>query len=38
MLVLVTYDVNTESPGGKKRLHRVAKYVRTLGKSTKLSI
>ncbi len=25
MLVLITYDVNTESEGGKKRLRRVAK-------------
>lgn len=25
MLVLVTYDVNTETPEGKKRLRRVAK-------------
>lgn len=25
MLVLITYDVSTESPGGKKRLRQVAK-------------
>lgn len=25
MLMLITYDVNTESPGGKRRLRRVAR-------------
>ncbi|RYD05550.1 hypothetical protein N752_09395 [Desulforamulus aquiferis] len=25
MMVLITYDVNTETEGGKKRLRRVAK-------------
>lgn len=31
MLVLVTYDVNTESDGGKKRLRRVAKTCQSYG-------
>ena len=25
MLLLITYDVNTETPAGKKRLRKVAK-------------
>ncbi|MEX2105223.1 MAG: CRISPR-associated endonuclease Cas2, partial [Bacilli bacterium] len=25
MMVLITYDVNTETPSGKKRLRKVAK-------------
>jgi len=31
MLILVTYDVNTESEGGKKRLRRVAKTCQGYG-------
>lgn len=31
MLVLVTYDVSTESEGGKKRLRRVAKACQGYG-------
>ncbi|NLE23814.1 MAG: CRISPR-associated endonuclease Cas2 [Clostridiaceae bacterium] len=38
MLVLVTYDVNTESPGGKKRLHRVAKICQNFGQRVQNSV
>lgn len=31
MLVLVTYDVNTISPGGQKRLRKVAKVCQNYG-------
>lgn len=31
MLVLVTYDVNVESPGGKRRLRQVAKICQNFG-------
>ncbi|HNW04447.1 MAG TPA: CRISPR-associated endonuclease Cas2 [Oscillospiraceae bacterium] len=31
MLVLVTYDVNTETPAGKKRLRKVAKLCENYG-------
>lgn len=31
MLVLITYDVNTESAGGKKRLRNVAKICTNYG-------
>lgn len=31
MLVLITYDVNTENPAGKKRLRKVAKLCERYG-------
>ena len=31
MVVLVTYDVNTESTSGKRRLRRVAKICKNYG-------
>lgn len=31
MLVLITYDVNTESAAGKKRLRKVAKECQNYG-------
>ena len=31
MLVLITYDVNTETPQGRKRLHQVAKQCKNYG-------
>ena len=31
MLVLITYDVNTESPAGQKRLRKVAKLCERYG-------
>lgn len=38
MLVLVTYDVNTESSEGKKRLHRVAKICQNFGQRVQNSV
>ena len=38
MLVLVTYDVRTSSPGGAKRLRRVAKLCRDYGQRVQLSV
>ena len=38
MLVLVTYDVNTESDGGKKRLRRVAKCCLRYGQRVQNSV
>jgi CRISPR-associated protein Cas2 len=38
MLVLVTYDVNTETPEGKKRLRRVAKICTNLGQRVQKSV
>ena len=32
MLVLITYDVNTETPAGRKRLRKVAKVCVNFGK------
>ncbi len=31
MLILITYDVNTETAAGRKRLHRVAKVCSNYG-------
>ena len=31
MLLLITYDVNTENEAGKKRLRKVANNVKTMG-------
>lgn len=36
MLVLITYDVNTETAAGKKRLRKVAKSVWTMGSAYKI--
>lgn len=38
MLVLVTYDVETSSPGGAKRLRRVAKACRDVGQRVQYSV
>lgn len=38
MLVLVTYDVNTETPEGKRRLRRVAKTCEDLGQRVQKSV
>lgn len=38
MLVLVTYDVNTLDPGGKKRLRSVARTCRDFGQRVQFSV
>ncbi len=38
MLLLVTYDVNTETPAGKKRLHQVAKQCENYGQRVQNSV
>ena len=38
MLVLVTYDVNTETDAGKKRLHKVAKQCENYGQRVQNSV
>ena len=38
MLVLVTYDVNTESAAGRKRLRRVAKACENCGQRVQFSV
>ncbi len=38
MLVLIAYDVRTESPGGKRRLRRVAKVCQDYGQRVQYSI
>ena len=38
MLVLVTYDVNTETPEGRKRLRRVAKACVNCGQRVQFSV
>ena len=38
MLVLVTYDVSTESPAGRKRLRRVAKVCEDYGQRVQNSV
>jgi CRISPR-associated protein Cas2 len=38
MMVLVTYDVNTESEGGKKRLRKVAKQCQNYGQRVQNSV
>lgn len=38
MMVLVTYDVNTTSPTGAKRLRRVAKACRDFGQRVQYSV
>jgi CRISPR-associated protein Cas2 len=38
MMVLVTYDVETQSPGGARRLRRVAKTCESRGQRVQLSV
>lgn len=38
MLMLVTYDVSTESQGGKRRLRRVARACRDFGQRVQYSV
>lgn len=38
MLVLVTYDVNTETPAGKKRLRKIAKVCVNYGQRVQMSV
>ena len=38
MLILVSYDVSTETPGGKKRLRRVAKVCQSYGQRVQKSV
>ena len=38
MLILVTYDVNTASVGGKKRLRRVARACQDFGQRVQFSV
>ncbi len=38
MLVLITYDVSTESPGGRKRLAKVAKICCNYGQRVQNSV
>lgn len=38
MLVLVTYDVRTETPGGRRRLRRVAKACLDYGQRVQYSV
>jgi CRISPR-associated protein Cas2 len=38
MMVLVTYDVNTESDGGKRRLRKVAKICEDYGQRVQNSV
>ena len=38
MLVLVTYDVNTETPEGRRRLRRVAKACEDMGQRVQNSV
>jgi CRISPR-associated protein Cas2 len=38
MLVLVTYDVNTETPEGRKRLRHVAKQCQNFGQRVQHSV
>ncbi len=38
MMVLVTYDVNTESEGGKRRLRRVARVCTNYGQRVQNSV
>lgn len=38
MMVLITYDVSTESEGGQKRLRRVAKICKNYGQRVQKSV
>jgi CRISPR-associated protein Cas2 len=38
MMVLVTYDVSTESPAGKRRLRQVARLCQNFGQRVQFSV
>ncbi|MHB8252979.1 MAG: CRISPR-associated endonuclease Cas2 [Acidiferrobacter sp.] len=38
MLIIVTYDVSTETPSGRKRLRRVAKACEKMGQRVQKSV
>lgn len=38
MLILITYDVNTETPSGKKRLRKIAKICVNYGQRVQNSV
>lgn len=38
MLVLVTYDINTETPAGQKRLRRIARECQNYGQRVQNSV
>lgn len=38
MLIIVTYDVSTETPAGRKRLRRVAKVCESIGQRVQKSV
>lgn len=38
MLIIVTYDVSTESPDGRRRLRRVAKVCESIGQRVQKSV
>jgi CRISPR-associated protein Cas2 len=38
MMVLITYDVNTETPSGQKRLRQVAKHCQNYGQRVQNSV
>lgn len=38
MMVLITYDVNTESEGGKKRLRKISKCCQNYGQRVQNSV
>ena len=38
MLVLITYDVNTETPAGRKRLRQVSKTCQNIGQRVQNSV
>ncbi len=38
MLVLITYDVNTETAAGRRRLHKVAKQCENFGQRVQNSV
>ena len=38
MMVLITYDVNTETPAGRKRLRKVAKQCQNYGQRVQYSV
>lgn len=38
MLILVTYDVSTETPAGRRRLRRVAKVCKNYGQRVQKSV
>lgn len=38
MLIIITYDVNTQNPDGIKRLNKVAKYCQNFGQRVQNSV